>query len=220
MSEERDTEQATAAALIEAGRALFARHGYDGASVRAITKLAGTNLGAITYHFGSKRALYDRVVESSMLPLVERVESVVSGPGSPLEKIASVVRVYFEHLRMVPELPYLMVQELAVGRLPPVASIGPLRRLLGAISSTVEAGQVEGSIRPGPPLLLALATISQALHFSIMREPLRQVLGVDLHDPERWDSAVEIAIGFVRGGLAAGGAGGEGRGVEDAGGVE
>jgi AcrR family transcriptional regulator len=58
-----ESEPGTAAALLEAGRVLFAERGYEGASVRAITAHACANLGAITYHFGSKRDLYDRVVE-------------------------------------------------------------------------------------------------------------------------------------------------------------
>jgi AcrR family transcriptional regulator len=55
-------EMTTAETLVETARAVFARYGYDGASVRAITAEAGANLAAITYHFGSKRELYDRVV--------------------------------------------------------------------------------------------------------------------------------------------------------------
>ena len=44
--------------LIEAARQQFARVGFDAASVRDITARAHANLGAITYHFGSKEALY------------------------------------------------------------------------------------------------------------------------------------------------------------------
>ncbi|HSG82026.1 MAG TPA: helix-turn-helix domain-containing protein, partial [Gemmatimonadota bacterium] len=52
----------TAEALLRAAHHLFARFGYDGTSVRAITREAGSNLGAVTYHFGSKEALYDSVL--------------------------------------------------------------------------------------------------------------------------------------------------------------
>lgn len=201
--------QATAAALIEAGRELFARRGYDGASVRAITARAGANLGAITYHFGSKRALYDRVVESCIEPLVPRVEAAASGAGAPLDRVGAVVRVYFEHLRANPELPYLMLQELVVGRVPPAAAIGPMMRLTGVIAALVRAGQADGTIRPGDPAVLGIGIISQAIHFGLMREPLRKLMGVDLDDGATWESVVENAVAFARGGLAARG-GGEG----------
>ncbi len=54
--------------ILTVARALFAQHGYRGASVRAITKEAGANLGAVTYHFGTKDALYDAVIDSLVRP--------------------------------------------------------------------------------------------------------------------------------------------------------
>lgn len=196
--------QGTVDALIRAGRELFARRGYDGASVRAITARAGANLGAITYHFGSKRAFYDRVVETSIGPLAERAVQVATGDGAPLDRAAAVVRVFFEYLRDTPELPYLMLQELAIGRLPPAAAIGPMLRMHAALTELVREGQEDGSIRPGQPELMGLGILSQALHFNLMRVPAREIMRLDISDPEVWASVVDQAVAFVRGGLAAG----------------
>lgn len=44
--------------LLEAALALFAEHGYSGASTRSIAQAAGTNLAAIRYYFGDKQGLY------------------------------------------------------------------------------------------------------------------------------------------------------------------
>src|SRR5690606_40327253 len=92
-------------ALIAAGRALYVRHGYDVASVRAITARAGVNLGAITYHFGSKRALYDEVVRRCLEPLVERVLALAYGGGAPPDRIEAVVRAFVEYLHANPDMP-------------------------------------------------------------------------------------------------------------------
>jgi len=59
-----DPGAATRAALMVAARTVFARNGFDGASVRMITAEADVNLGAVTYHFGSKRGLYEAVLEA------------------------------------------------------------------------------------------------------------------------------------------------------------
>lgn len=40
--------------LLDAAEHLFAERGFRGTSVRAITDLAGANLAAVAYHFGSK----------------------------------------------------------------------------------------------------------------------------------------------------------------------
>ena len=51
--------------LLLAARDLFAQHGYDGTSVRDITARAKANLGAITYYFGSKEALFYAVISGT-----------------------------------------------------------------------------------------------------------------------------------------------------------
>ena len=47
---------------MDVGEALFAEHGYNGASVRDITARAHINLGAITYHFGTKENLLKAIL--------------------------------------------------------------------------------------------------------------------------------------------------------------
>ena len=56
---------ATRRALVEAAAEAFAEHGFEAASVRAITAAAGVNQGAITYHFGGKDGLYRAVLQAA-----------------------------------------------------------------------------------------------------------------------------------------------------------
>jgi AcrR family transcriptional regulator len=48
----------TVSRLLDAAEKLFGEHGYDGVGMRALARASKVNLGAATYHFGSKRALY------------------------------------------------------------------------------------------------------------------------------------------------------------------
>ena len=50
--------------LILAAGKLFSEQGFDSASTRAIAEACGANLAAIHYHFGSKQALYQAVLET------------------------------------------------------------------------------------------------------------------------------------------------------------
>jgi AcrR family transcriptional regulator len=43
--------------LLDAAERLFARHGLEGTSLRAVTREAGTSVSAANYHFGSKQEL-------------------------------------------------------------------------------------------------------------------------------------------------------------------
>ncbi|MEU8640066.1 TetR/AcrR family transcriptional regulator [Amycolatopsis sp. NPDC048633] len=55
--------------ILDAAEHLFAEHGFRGASVRAITDLAGANLAAVGYHFGSKAELLAAVVRRVVEPI-------------------------------------------------------------------------------------------------------------------------------------------------------
>jgi AcrR family transcriptional regulator len=56
--------------ILDAAERLFAEHGFRGASVRAITDLAGANLAAVGYHFGSKSELLAAVIRRVIEPIV------------------------------------------------------------------------------------------------------------------------------------------------------
>ena len=55
--------------ILDAAERLFAERGYRGTSVRAITDLAGANLAAIGYHFGSKAELLAEVARRAIAPI-------------------------------------------------------------------------------------------------------------------------------------------------------
>lgn len=47
--------------ILDAGEALFAEHGFDGVTVRQITRKANVDVALAHYYFGSKRGLFDAV---------------------------------------------------------------------------------------------------------------------------------------------------------------
>ena len=55
--------------LLDAAERLIGEQGIDGASVRAITEIAGANLAAVNYHFGSKEGLVGAVFERRLVPI-------------------------------------------------------------------------------------------------------------------------------------------------------
>ena len=61
----------TREALIEAAAIVFAEKGYEGGSVRDITRRAQANQAAINYHFGGKEGLYREVLRMVFAVLKE-----------------------------------------------------------------------------------------------------------------------------------------------------
>jgi AcrR family transcriptional regulator len=184
--------------LLTTARRLFAQHGYAGTSIRQITSHARTNLGAVTYHFGSKERLYEAVLTGVVAPLAERILAAASSRGDPLDRLGAVIRAYFAHFAEYPDMPLFMVQQLVPsGPLPP-----PLLRaqqlIRDAIVSLIQAGQEAGVIRAGNPMLFAISIVSQPAFIFLARRPVAQVTGLDPDRPEVRGLLAEHAVTFVR----------------------
>lgn len=68
--------------LLDAAEALFARHGYNGVSIRDIAGAARANISSVYYHFGSKQHLLEAVCRRRMLPVVaERAAAMAAAGG-------------------------------------------------------------------------------------------------------------------------------------------
>jgi AcrR family transcriptional regulator len=186
--------------VLEVAIRLFARQGYNGTSIREITREAGANLGAVTYHFGGKRELYGRALERCIGPIAERVRTVASSAeGDAMSRLERVVALFFDYLRERPELPQLMLQETVAGRTPPLGALGLLRQVLGALAGLIAEGQATGQVRAGDPRLLAVSVMSQPLHLTLVS---RLAMEVDPHEPESRSVLLEHARGFIQHGLS------------------
>lgn len=162
---------------------MFAALGYRGTSIREITRAAHANLGAVTYHFGTKQKLYEAVLSNAFGEIGQRIETAAQADGTPTEQIAAVVRALFGFFREAPDVPHLMVHELAAGGGLP-AFLGPyLQRNLAAIRRVVETGIEAEAFRPVDPNLVAFSVISQVVWFAMVGRSLIALTGMPIkHD--------------------------------------
>ena len=80
--------------ILNAAERLFASDGFEATSLRAITAEAHVNLAAVNYHFQSKEALVEAVIERRLGPvnhqrlaLLDAYEVQAAGGPVPLDKI-------------------------------------------------------------------------------------------------------------------------------------
>ena len=68
--------------ILDGAEQMFAREGFHNTSLRALTDLAEANLASVNYHFGSKEALLQTVIERRLLPLniirQEKIEKILA----------------------------------------------------------------------------------------------------------------------------------------------
>jgi AcrR family transcriptional regulator len=89
----------TRSRILDAAEVLFMEHGFEATSMRMITSLAGVNLAAVNYHFGSKDALIQEVFRRRLTELnrqrlaaLDRLEAEAG--GAPL-KPSRIVEAFF-----------------------------------------------------------------------------------------------------------------------------
>ena len=80
--------------ILDTAERLFAHHGVEATSLRAITAEAGVNLAAVNYHFQSKDALMHAVIARRLEPVnrkrldrLEACEAAAGGGPLPLEEV-------------------------------------------------------------------------------------------------------------------------------------
>lgn len=79
-----ERRSATRAALLEAGRELFAARGFAGAGQEDIVERAGVTRGALAHHFGTKKGLFRAVVESLETQLAEHIATAAMRGDDPM----------------------------------------------------------------------------------------------------------------------------------------
>jgi AcrR family transcriptional regulator len=110
------TEQSTKQRLLEAAEEIFAAKGFDAASVEEITKRAGANRAAISFHFGGKERLYIETVIYANRNCLQGEPFPDWPPGTPAEERlrgfvrTMVLRMMREHK---PASTQIMMREMA-----------------------------------------------------------------------------------------------------------
>jgi AcrR family transcriptional regulator len=77
--------------LMDAALDLLAARGEDSVTLRELTDAAGANVAAVSYHFGSLRALCDAAIEQALERYLGAQQAAVSvlGPQSTIEDLAA-----------------------------------------------------------------------------------------------------------------------------------
>jgi len=98
----------TKARLFETAMRHFAEFGYEATSLRAIQRELDVNPASAHYHFGSKQALYRKVMESFLHDIqadrLNRLEAVLAGKTRGRRRLAALLNAYIApHMEVVHE---------------------------------------------------------------------------------------------------------------------
>ncbi len=90
------------AQLIDVGRAVFAKRGFEAASLEEIADRAKVSRPILYEHFGGKEGLYAVVVDREMEYLVRRITEAISS-GTPRERLEQAALAFLTYVKDHPD---------------------------------------------------------------------------------------------------------------------
>jgi AcrR family transcriptional regulator len=119
------------AQLIEVGRTVFAKRGYEATSMEEIADRAKVSKPVVYEHFGGKEGLYAVIVDREMDYVVRRIVEAIS-VGSPRERIEAASLAFLTYVKDQPDGFAVLSQDS-----PTTATRGRLSSLLNDLAERV-----------------------------------------------------------------------------------
>jgi AcrR family transcriptional regulator len=198
--------ETTRARIMDAADRLFGAQGFQGTSLRELTRQAGVNLAAVNYHFGSKqellRATLSRhfdAINAERLARLDKLEFEHDGAVPLREVVQALVRPTFEFTHASPENAEVIQRLAARVHSEPIEILRPLLEdIFGEVSRRFESALVHSLPKHDPEALKLRLGFAIGCVISQIAGRHPPMLDVELTDGER----VERLVDFLSAGLA------------------
>jgi AcrR family transcriptional regulator len=97
--------------ILAAAARVFREKGYDGASVRDISRASGVSLSSLYYYCESKQKLLYLIAMGSFRTILQRLENRLRGLTHPVEKLRMLVFNHLEYFLLHPDEMKVLVRE-------------------------------------------------------------------------------------------------------------
>jgi TetR/AcrR family transcriptional regulator len=162
--------------ILAAAAVEFSARGHAGARVDRIARRARVNKAMLYYHFGSKQALYRRVLRHAFEGVAARLEVVAAGTALPARKVELLVSTFADFIEEHPHFPAIMLREVAEGGIhldrDTLAALASIPAIVGRV---VKDGAAKNALRPVHPFA-AYFTIFAPILLFLGGAPIRKAL--------------------------------------------
>ena len=160
----KPTKDSSVERILDAAKEEFTEHGFAGARVDAIAERAGVNKALLYYHVGGKAALYERVLHDTLGVAADALAEIVQTIPDPVKKLQTYVRSLLGTVRDNPQIPSIILQELAGGaRHLPERVARDFARMFDLITDVIEEGVQAGVFRDTAPVLIHFMVVGPAI---------------------------------------------------------
>ena len=84
--------------ILKVAERLFAENGFDGTSIRNISKEAKINIAMVSYYFGSKEKMLESLIFFRISDLKMQLENLYHEAIEPMEKIDKLIELYIARI--------------------------------------------------------------------------------------------------------------------------
>lgn len=168
--------------ILQVAERQFAEKGFDGTSIRDISREAGSNIAMVSYYFGSKEKLLEALILHRIRDMRLQLENLLRENLSPIEKIDRLVDLYLQRINKNRGIYQIVQFELASNKrkLDMKQFLDVKKQNLAFFEQIVREGQEQGLFRNDVNVTLLPSTmIGTYLHFQANRPLYEDLLGLD-----------------------------------------
>lgn len=168
----------TAKKILTAARAVFAENGYNGTHVDEIARRAGVNKATLYYQIGDKDTLYANVIHQVIGNTAQGIAEAVAKAVHPEEKLKAYIYYVANTVDKNPELPPIMMREIASGGATlPRLVMEDMASILAILAGILEEGRKKG---------VFIETVPFLIHMMITGTILFYTKGSAIKDKQLW----------------------------------
>ncbi len=164
--------------ILEVAEALFAEKGFDGTSIRNISKMAKINIAMVSYYFGSKERLLESLIILKTSGLKIQLENLLEEKLEPIAKINKLIELYINKINCNKGIYRILHFELASKK--HVLDLNSFEEIkkgnLRSLELIIKEGQAKGVFRKDVIIPLITPTILGTFFHFQMNKPFFEEL--------------------------------------------
>ena len=164
--------------ILEVAEKLFSDKGFEGTSIRDISKHAKINIAMVSYYFGSKERLLEALILYKTSDLKLQLENLLQENIEPLEKVNKLVEIYITRISCNKGIFRVLHFELnSQKREKSMIAFTELKKgNLKSVESIITQGQAKGVFRKDVIIPLITPTIIGTFFHFHMNKPFFEEL--------------------------------------------
>ncbi len=167
--------------ILNVAEKLFSEKGFEGTSIRDISKEAKINIAMVSYYFGSKERLLEALILYKTVDLKLQLENLLQENIEPLDKVNKLIEIYVNRICLNKGIYRVLHFELYnKKREKSLQAFTELKKgNLKSVESIIKQGQDQGVFRKDVNIQLITPTIiGTFFHFHMNRSFFEELLGL------------------------------------------